>query len=161
MPAQYPQRQRFIYSRKSFSLLQGSELFAGLISMSVDVSIDGADPLYGTGMTPYGEPRGELKVEGEFVFVAEAFFDFVKGHPQFLVERFDFSGVFLEGSRTDAVGLKTVRLLGAAVPVEGTEGTQVTVKYRAYDFLVGVEGGALASVIDSDALGANADAGAA
>lgn len=160
MSAQYPQTQRFLYSRKSFSLLQGSELFAGLISMSVDVSIDGSDPLYGTGMTPYGEPRGELKVEGEMVFVAEAWFDFVKAHPQFLVERFDFSGVWLEGARSDAVGLKAARLLGASIPVEGTEATQVTVKYRAYDFLVGVEGGALRSVVDSDALGSNGDAGA-
>lgn len=160
MPAQYPQRSRFIYSRKSFSLLQGSELFAGLISMSVDPTIDGRERLFGTGTKPYGVTRGELKVEGEMVFAAEAFFDFVKAHPEFMFERYDFTGVFLEGDRTDAFGLQGVTFEGSPISVEGTEGTVATIKFTADDFLIGVEGGAMRSVSPGDALGTNGDAGA-
>lgn len=147
--AQYPERQRFLYSRKSFALRQGPDLFAGLLGMSVDITIEGADPLFGTGMVPLGEPRGEIKVEGELTFPLRPFFEFAHANQPILMQRFNFTGVFQEGSQNDTVGLRTCRIMGVNWSLEGTEATEITVPFRAYDFLLNGK-----SMVEGDALGA-------
>ncbi|MBK6515802.1 MAG: hypothetical protein IPG04_17305 [Polyangiaceae bacterium] len=157
MPAAHPQRQRFVYSRKSWSLLNGSEVFAGIKEMSIDVTVDGRDRPFGTGTKSQGVTRGELKVEGEITFFLEPFMDFYRANPGLLGLLFDsFTGAWLEGEASETVTLQLVTFDSIGNEVAGTEATEVKVKIAAQDFLInGV------SVMPGDALGGStADAGA-
>lgn len=132
----YPNRGKFLYSFKSLSLLNGAEVFEGLTSLGVNVTIEGREMLYGNGMRAYGRTRGNLQVEVEAKFAAEAFFDFQKAHPQFLTELFTFTVVNEESSRRDVIELVELSFEGADLPSEGTAPSEVTLSGMALDVLI-------------------------
>lgn len=155
MALQYHKRNGFLYSFKSVSLLEGSELFKGLSAISVNPTVEGRDMFYGTGTKAYGRPRGHLMVEISATFVAEAFFDIMAKHPTILDEEFTLSLVNEEGSRRDVIDLISVTFEGIDMSQEGTEATTVELSGSAIDFLINKK-----SVMGGDALGMRGDAGA-
>lgn len=133
----YPKRKGFLYSLTSVTLVQGASVFKGLTSMKVNATIEGRDLKYGNGIIAFGRPSGTLKVEIEWKFVAEAFFDFVRAHPQYMTETFNPAFAFEEGSRRDRIELVGATLEGAELSAEGTDAAEVSITGTALDVLMG------------------------
>ncbi len=157
MALSYPKRQEYLYALNSFSLLDGADPVHGLRSFKVTTTIEGRDHVYGTGVKSYGRPRGNLKVEVEIKFIAEAFFDYQRRHPQILTDIIDsLIGVFEDGSRRDKIECVSVDFTSCEIPPEGTEATEITLQGTAIDFLINDQ-----SVAEGDSLGQAGEAGAA
>jgi hypothetical protein len=136
MPLGYPNRGTFNMSFKSLSLLEGADEFEGLTSLNINTTIDGRERPYGNGMRPYAPTRGNLVIEVEAKFLLDYAHDFIKGHPQFLTEIFNFTVVNEEGPRRHVVQLKDVTFEGCDMPAEGTGPSEITFSGSASDIMI-------------------------
>lgn len=155
MALSYPKRNGFLYSFQSFRLLEGSELFRGLMAFTVTPKIEGKKLVFGNGRKAYGRVRGQLQVELSMTFLAESFFEFARNHPQYLDEEFNLTGVCEEGSTRDKLEIIGLSLDSSSIPFEGTDEVKVELPGMAIDILVnGV------SPVVGDSLSVQGDAGA-
>lgn len=155
MALTYPKRNGYLYSFQSVSVLQGSEFFKGLQSVSFTPSVDGRDRPKGTGPKALGVTRGTLKVDVELTFESTSFFEWIKAHPQWLFEHFDLTVVYEEGATRDVIDLVQVTFDDSEVKAEGTEAIKVAIKGQAIDVLINK-----VSVSPGDSLGQAGIAGA-
>lgn len=151
----YPNSKGFVYTFQSFSLLEGSTLFAGLLGFKASPKLEGRKLVFGTGRTAYGRTRGQLSVECELTFLSEAFFDFVKANPQFLDQSFDFTGVCEEGANRNKIQVYSMAFESADIPFEGTDEIKVVVPGMAMNMKIDDK-----FIVEGDALGIKNDAGA-
>jgi hypothetical protein len=148
MPLQYPKRGGFLYSFKSVEVLEGAEIWNGLLSVKRVMKIDGRSLLHGNRRRAYGRPRGNAEAELEVKFVYEAYFDYVKNHPGILMEEFNPTIINEEGSRRDAIKIVGLTFENDDATQEGTDASEVTLSGMAIDVLISVEGGPFRSLID-------------
>lgn len=156
MALSYPAKREFLFSLKSLEIRQGSELWKGLLSAKAMVKIDGRKTVYGTGPKPYGKTRGAQIVEFECAFESSSFFEWLKNHPNLLVEEIDITMALREGSRSVKIEILGLTFEESEIPVEGDEEVKVSLKGTAND--IKIDG---ASMIDGDSLGLSGEANAA
>lgn len=137
MGLSYPKRKGNLHSFKSLEVLHGLEVFKGLTQFSAKMTVDGREFMYSTGSKPVGRPRGNTAVECSMKFLGEAFFDFVKSHPQFMTEEMDLTFVLQEGSRRDRVDILGLTFEECEINLEGTEGLEVPLTGMALDMMFG------------------------
>lgn len=154
----YPKKKGNLYSLTSVTLVQGAEVFKGLRSMKVNATIEGRDLVYGNGIIAFGRPSGTLKIEIEWKFIAEAFFDFQRAHPQFLTEVFNPAFAFEDGTRRDRMALVSATIEGAEITAEGTDAAEVSCTGTAIDVLMGPNKVSLAARQAGDISAGNAGA---
>jgi hypothetical protein len=154
MALQYPNRNGFLYSFQSTQVLEGGELFKGLLGGKVSPKIDGRKMVTGNGRIAYGRTRGQLMVEGSLTFLADAFFDYQRDKPAFFDLIHNLVVVFEEGSRRDKIALVELTLDSVDVSFEGTEELRVEIPFAAIDCLIND-----LSLVQGDALGLQNDAG--
>ncbi len=147
-------RKGFLYTFQSLQVMSGSELFKGLLSFKASPKLEGRKLVFGTGRLAYGRTRGQLSVECEVSWIAEGFYEWHKGHPQFLDEEFDLLAVNEEGSKRDKLEIIGLCFDSADMPQEGTDENKVTMPGMAVDLRINGQ-----SVIFGDALGLSGDAG--
>ncbi len=133
MPVHYPKRNGFLYSFKSVQLLQGAQLFDGLMQVEANPSVDGGDAVFGTGPKGLGAPIGELHIELSFKMLLKSFFLYTKSRPNWMFEYYNLTLVNQEGSDRDRITLETVRITGTTIPSEGTDATVVEAEGWALD----------------------------
>lgn len=118
-------RRTFRYSFTSVEVQDGANVFEGLTSLSRATKIEGRDPVYGNRRKMYGRTAGTLLVEVTCGFIAEAWFDFVKDHPQYLDEIFDVVFFYEEGNRRDKIEIIGLLFNEDSSDAEGTDATKV------------------------------------
>lgn len=155
MALQYPNRNGYLYSFQSTQVLEGGELFKGLLGGKVNPKIDGRKMVMGNGRIAYGRTRGQLMVEGELTFLADAFYDYQRTKPGFFDLIHDIVVVFEEGDRRDKIQIIQLTLDAVDVSFEGTEELRAVLPFAAINCLVNDQ-----SLIEGDALGLQGDAGA-
>jgi hypothetical protein len=149
MALTYPVTAGFLFSHNSLTALNGAAPWKGLTSVKPGVSIDGREVVFGTGPKGLGYPRGQLKVEPEFVFESTGFYlDWLEKYPGFLgVQLPSLSLVYEEGANRAEIVFVSLTLTGYDAPSEGTEAIKVTVPGKALDLLIGYNGNAPVSVL--------------
>lgn len=156
MPLSYPKRKGFLYSFQSLQVLDGADQLKGIMGFKANPKVDGKKLVFGNGRKAYGRTRGQLTVECEITFLAEAFFDWLATHKQFIDEEFDFTAVCEEGSRRDKIEVIGLSFDSSEMPFEGTDEIKVTIPGMAIDLKINGE-----SPVEGDSLGLEDDAGAA
>lgn len=149
MALAYPKRQGYLYSHKSLTVMEGSELMSkSLLSAKISPSIEGRKIVMGNGRKALGRTRGELKVEAELAFEWTSFAEYIKAHPQMLDEVHNFTYVWEEGADRIKVEIQDFTFDGFDIPSEGTEEIKIELKGAAFDCLINDT-----SLIIGDALG--------
>ncbi len=161
MALQHPHRQGFLLSATSLSVLEGSELFKGLISAKVTGKIDGRKRVRAMGRKALGTTAGQLVVEVELVFEATSFFEYQADHPAMLDEIHNLTFSYEEGPLNRKVKVTDFCFDSVEIPSEGTEEIKVTLPGEAIDCLIADNGGEFKSLVNGDSLGNSNDAGAA
>lgn len=134
----YHKRDGFLYNFSSLILLDGADVWNGLMSVSVKATVEGGDAVYGQGPIAYGYTRGQLKCECEFSFAAEAFFDLRQKYPRILTTIFDdLLLAFEEGSRRDTIVIVSPRITSVEIEAEGTDATEIVIPGLAINVLMG------------------------
>lgn len=155
MALAYPKRQGYLFSHKSLTVVEGSELISkALFSAKITASIEGRKVVMGNGRKPLGRTRGELKVECELGFEWTSFAEYVKAHPQLLDEIHNFVYVWEEGADRIKVEIQDFAFDSFDLPSEGTEEIKVELKGMAFDCLVNEQSLILGDSISLDEQGA-------
>lgn len=155
MALTYPNRNGYLYSFQSTQVQQGAELFKGLLGVKFSPKLEGRKLVMGNGRKAYGRVRGQLMVEGEVTFLADAFFDFQRAHPQILDEVFNPTIINEEGARRDVIELVELVFESLDYTSEGTDEIRITLPFSAIDAKINGE-----AVVLGDSLGLDNEAGA-
>lgn len=155
MALSYPNRNGYLYSFQSTQVLEGGELFKGLLGGKVNPKIDGRKVVMGNGRKAYGRTRGQLMVEGELTFLADSFLEYQRTKPGFFDLLHNLVVVFEEGDRRDKIQLVELSLDSVDVSFEGTEEIRAVLPFTALDCLINDQ-----QLVEGDALGLQGDAGA-
>ncbi len=156
MALAYPKRQGWLYSHKSLTVMEGSELISkALFSAKITASIEGRKVVMGNGRLPLGRTRGELKVECELGFEWTSFAEYLKAHPQALDEIHNFTYVWEEQSDRIKVEVQDFAFDSIDIPSEGTEEIKIELKGMAFNCLINEK-----PLILGDSLGLDEQAGA-
>lgn len=123
----YPRANQYLHSFKSIQVLSGPFQYTGLVGVSLKVEIEGRDPVYSTGTTPIGRPRGQQKSEFNMTFFADAFLAFARANPLFMDQEHDLTFVVQEGASRHTVDIRQLAFGSFEMNFEGNDATEVEV----------------------------------
>lgn len=156
MALKYPNRDSFAFSIKSLEVRKGSALWKGLLSAKVNISIEGREYAYGTGMIAYSKTRGELHVECEFEWEGTAYAEYIKDKPNLLCIMEDITLSLREGSNSLKIEIIGLTIEKLDIPVDGTGPVKVSKTGSAFNVKINDQ-----PMVEGDALGQSGEAGAA